>query len=97
MNPPFGTERCALVLSSIHWVIRAETLLKQQSFWVDIIPIPREISSECGMALEFACADWPAISQLFTRHQIETIGLYQLNHNLFEPYRPALAAESAKD
>jgi hypothetical protein len=43
---------CVFILSSIHRVMKAEKLLKKKGFDVDIIPIPREISSDCGVAIE---------------------------------------------
>lgn len=46
------TLRSVLLLESIHQVIRVERLLKGRGLKIDLIPIPREISSDCGMAVE---------------------------------------------
>jgi hypothetical protein len=46
-------ERCAAVLEAIHYVIKGEKILKGAGLGIDVIPVPREISSDCGMALEF--------------------------------------------
>jgi hypothetical protein len=44
--------KAVMLLDSIHQVMRAEKLLKGEGMKVDLIPVPREISSDCGMALE---------------------------------------------
>jgi hypothetical protein len=44
--------KSVLLLESIHQVIRVEKLLKARGLRIDLIPIPREISSDCGMAVE---------------------------------------------
>jgi hypothetical protein len=40
-----------LVYPSIHYVLKAEQVLKQQAIPCELIPMPREIRSDCGMAL----------------------------------------------
>lgn len=52
-------ERWILVFDSIHHVLAAERALLDQSVGCDLIPTPREVSSDCGMALELRAADWP--------------------------------------
>jgi hypothetical protein len=62
-------ERWILLFDSIHHVLAAERALLDQSVWCDLIPTPRELSSDCGMALELRAADWPvaeAVAQSLT-------------------------------
>jgi len=51
---------CVLLFTTIHDVMRAEKLLKQAALWRDLIPTPRQLSSDCGMALELRAADLAA-------------------------------------
>lgn len=44
--------KCVLVFESIHQVMRAERILKEKGFSIDLIPVPRQISSDCGVAIE---------------------------------------------
>jgi hypothetical protein len=44
--------KSVFLFSSIHYVMRAEKLLKGRGIKVDLIPVPREISSDCGVAIE---------------------------------------------
>jgi len=44
--------KCVLLFKSVHQVMKAEKVLKGKGFTVDLIPVPREISSDCGVAVE---------------------------------------------
>ncbi len=46
--------KCVLVFESIHLVMRAEKLLRGRGIKIDLIPVPREISSDCGVAIELS-------------------------------------------
>ena len=46
--------KCVFLFSSIHHVMRAEKLLKGKGIKIDLIPVPREISSDCGVAIELS-------------------------------------------
>jgi hypothetical protein len=42
-----------LILPSIHHILKVEKGAKSQDIPVELIPTPRQISSDCGMAVEF--------------------------------------------
>lgn len=46
--------KCVLLFSSVHQVMRTEKLLKEKGIEVDLIPVPRDISSDCGIAVELS-------------------------------------------
>lgn len=39
------------IFNSIHHVLKAERLMKRDGLPCDLVPMPREITSDCGMAL----------------------------------------------
>ena len=43
---------CILIFQSVHQVMKAEKALKERGMIVDLIPVPREISSDCGVAIQ---------------------------------------------
>jgi len=43
---------CILLFQSVHQVMKAEKILKERGMTVDLIPVPREISSDCGVAIQ---------------------------------------------
>jgi hypothetical protein len=40
------------LFESVHRVMKAEKLLKGKGISTDLIPVPREINSDCGVAVE---------------------------------------------
>ncbi len=40
------------LFESVHRVMKAEKLLKGKGVKIDLIPVPREINSDCGVAVE---------------------------------------------
>ncbi len=49
--------RCLLLFASIHHVLAAEAALKAGGVEPDLVPVPKEISSDCGMAITIAPAN----------------------------------------
>jgi hypothetical protein len=46
--------KCVFIFESVHRVMKAEKLLKGEGIKIDLIPVPREISSDCGVAIELS-------------------------------------------
>lgn len=46
-------EKCLATFASIHNVLKTEDRLKEDNIWCDIMPLPRTISTSCGMGLVF--------------------------------------------
>ena len=44
--------KCLLVFASVHQVMKAEKILQKKGLKIDLVPMPREISSDCGVAVE---------------------------------------------
>ncbi|MBU2550952.1 MAG: DUF3343 domain-containing protein [Proteobacteria bacterium] len=49
-SPP--AETFVFILPSIHHVLRGEKLLKKAGLDFDLIPVPKEVNPDCGMAIE---------------------------------------------
>lgn len=49
MDP--AREEWIVLFDSIHDVLGAERLLKERGLPVDLVPTPRSLSSDCGMAI----------------------------------------------
>jgi len=52
------------IFFSIHYVLKAEQLLKAGHIPLDVVPVPREISGDCGMAITFAPAQLAAVQRI---------------------------------
>lgn len=55
------TEYGVVLFYTTSSAIRAEKLLKKRAYTVKLIPVPRQFSSDCGVALRF---DWQQREQV---------------------------------
>ncbi len=40
-----------ILFPSIHYVLHAEKMVKGKGFYIDLIPVPRRLSSDCGICM----------------------------------------------
>lgn len=59
-----STGRLVVLLETVHDVMKAERTLRDAGVWCDMVPTPRELSSDCGMALEVDGADVERVANL---------------------------------
>ncbi|MGB9663143.1 MAG: DUF3343 domain-containing protein [Moorellaceae bacterium] len=61
-----GREVTLFTFPSTYYALKAEKLLKEKGFQGWLIPMPKEISSLCGLALEIETVEeekiWPVLS-----------------------------------
>ncbi len=79
-------ERCYIIFPALTQVLKAEKLLSavKAEFWV--VPIPREISSDCGMCIMCLPDKLGNIKEALTKHGIQseqTFVLKKKRLNLF--------------
>lgn len=72
------------VLYSIHNVMKAEKVLKSQGVLFDTIPVPKEISSDCGMALLVGCEDRQRVQGILGKNGIDSKGIYVRTYGRYE-------------
>lgn len=65
------------IFHSIHRVMKAEKLLKNEQIEILLIPAPRQLSSDCGLALRFAPAEQERIISLLAEHSLKPAEVYQ--------------------
>ena len=75
--------RCALIFQSIHHVLASENRLKATDLTFDVIPVPKEISPNCGMAVEFYCKDRELVLAAIEDLRERIIGTYRLKGRAF--------------
>ena len=52
-----------ILFPSIHFALQAEKLIKGKGFSIDLIPVPRQLSSDCGICL---LIEWEQKQILYT-------------------------------
>ncbi|ADG83235.1 DUF3343 domain-containing protein [Thermincola potens] len=50
-------EKCFITFPSSYHVLQAEKILRARGLDFSVVPIPREITSSCGMAIMYNCSE----------------------------------------
>lgn len=66
-----------ILFDSIHHVIAAEEVFKQQRVWCELVPVPRDLSSDCGMAIQFRSRDFSMVRPVLGDPRLRVRGVYR--------------------
>lgn len=77
------------IFHSIHRVLRAEQLLKQHKVAFLLIPVPRKLTSDCGLALRIAPDQLAAVYGVLRAVELLPPELYQLRAGDYVAIDPA--------
>ena len=66
------------IFHSIHRVLKAEKLLKHERVDFLLIPVPRQLTSDCGLALRFAPETKATLLEVLAGEALVPAELYQL-------------------
>lgn len=72
------------IFHSIHRVMKAEKVLKQAGEDILLIPVPRQLSSDCGLALRFGPAEKERVEALLGEANLIPEELYRKEGQGFE-------------
>jgi hypothetical protein len=70
--------RGVVIFHTTAMALRAEKVLGEAGLEVRSIPTPREISSDCGIAVRFPWDQAERVRQLLESARVETAGLHPL-------------------
>jgi len=65
------------IFHSIHRVLKAEKLLKQDKVDFLLIPVPRQLTSDCGLALRFSSEVKDALLGILAGAELSPVEMYQ--------------------
>ena len=68
-----------ILFPSIHFALRAEKIIKEKGFSIKLIPVPRHLSSDCGVCLRIHWEDKEKIL-----HILEAGGVKQEGAHIFQ-------------
>jgi hypothetical protein len=71
------------VFNSTHRVLKAESLLKAKGLLIMLIPAPRAVQADCGMAIRFDMPLYNTVMQLLTEQNLLPTFLCQLQAGEF--------------
>lgn len=67
-----------ILFPSIHHAIRAEKKAKEQGLTVKLIPVPRHLSSDCGVCLRCPIDQRKILEALLLQEGIKIEGIHRL-------------------
>lgn len=73
------------VFHSIHRVMKAEKILKGAGIPILLIPAPRQISSDCGLALRYTPEEEERVKDLLIAQGLPPAEVYQFERGKFVP------------
>jgi hypothetical protein len=60
-----------VLFHSVSGALRAEKLLKAESVSIKLIPVPRNLSSDCGICVRFASEDEAKVKEILTQNNLQ--------------------------
>lgn len=67
-----------LLFPSVHFVLKAEKLVKQKGLAIKVIPVPRQFSSDCGVCIQFPWAEREKIQRVLEEEGVTIEGIHPL-------------------
>jgi len=68
-----------ILFPSIHFALRAEKIVQGKGIPYKLIPVPRHLSSDCGVCLRLAWEEAERVISLLSREGVKTEGVYLLS------------------
>ena len=69
---------CLATFETTHMALLFEKTCRKEGLAVRIVPVPRKLSSSCGLACEFPCEDRPRAEALAAERKIELASVHDL-------------------
>ena len=66
------------IFHSVHRVLKAEKILKQRQLSFRLIPAPRQIAADCGLALSFAEKSLADIESALAAEDVAIVELWRM-------------------
>ncbi|MEW6724665.1 MAG: DUF3343 domain-containing protein [Bacillota bacterium] len=83
-----GNSFCVVTFHSTHLALRYERVARQEGVETCLIPVPRQISSSCGLAGRFGEELLLQVQQLCASYGLETEGFFRVPADRQTPPQP---------
>lgn len=67
------------IFNSVHRVMKAEKLLKERKLPILLIPAPRSLSSDCGLAIRYSAEDRQQVEEVLAAAKLLPEEIYTKN------------------
>ncbi|NLY54485.1 MAG: DUF3343 domain-containing protein [Firmicutes bacterium] len=82
-----------ITFESTHHALAAENLLLDAGLQPDLQPVPRELSSSCGLAIALAASARHAAIHLLQEHSVRYKAIYRVSEGKGNKYEEVLVDE----
>lgn len=73
------------IFHSVHKVMKAEKILKQEQIEMLLIPVPRQLTSDCGLAIRYAAKERSSVEEILARQGLSPEELFLKVESGYEP------------
>jgi hypothetical protein len=73
-----GEAYAVILVHSTSYALRAEKVLAKAGIACKLIPVPRQLSSDCGVCVRISRADREAVVQVLGDASAEMAGIYDI-------------------
>ncbi len=74
---------CLLIFANIHNVLKAEKLFKVNTIVHDVVPVPKDIDSDCGMAITINTGNLDTMKSIAENNALNVKGVYTKHGNKY--------------
>ncbi len=72
---------CYLTFPGTYFALHSEAVLHKTAFSFKLVPVPRDISSSCGVALRCSCTDLAGIVNALDQSNVQVEGSFKPGEN----------------
>ena len=65
-----------MTFKSISYAMRFESVMKENKITIKLIPVPRSISTSCGICAKMDCKEIDAVKALIVSYDLKVDGTY---------------------
>ena len=73
-----NNDSAVIIVYSTSYALRIEKFLKKNGIFCKLIPVPRHLSSDCGVCVSIASSDKEAALQTLETAHLEFSGIYNV-------------------
>lgn len=71
---------CLATFNTTSMALMFERACRKAGLSARITPVPRKLSSSCGLACDFSCSDRGEIEQIVKANKIDIAGIYEMEN-----------------
>ena len=71
-----NSDKLVITFPSTHYALKAEKVLEEAGLEIELIPVPRELSSSCGLAIPILEEEEDKAVEILRENRVETEGVH---------------------